>query len=168
MTEPAEETAETPVEVAEHEEAPAVSEPEPSGEPSGKPSGEPSGNDPTPVEPLPPKAPEKAECSLCGKSMNKKSLSAHMRVRCKQRPEAPKVTAVPVAPVEKAEAPPSPPPSPRRGQRQPSKTKEPDDEDYDEKVEEAEAYGGPYRGQPHQRPLTRVDKMRLLAQSGLP
>ena len=48
MTEPAEETAETPVEVAEHEEAPAVSEPEP------------SGNDPTPVEPLPPKAPEKS------------------------------------------------------------------------------------------------------------
>ena len=160
MTEPAEETAETPPEVEAKEEALVADEVTPPDVPA---------DTGPPVVPLaPPKTSEKGECSLCGKSMNKKSLSSHMRDRCKQRPQAPKVTAVPVAPVEKAEAPPSPPPSPRGGQRQPSKTKEPDDEDYDEKVDEAEAYGGPYRGQPHQRPLTRVDKMRLLAQSGLP
>jgi len=163
MTEPAEETAETPAEVEEKGETPVADDVTPPDVPAD--------TGPPVVPVAPPKTPEKGECSLCGKSMNKKSLSSHMRDRCKQRPQAPKVTAVPVAPVEKAETietPPSPPPPPQRGECQPSKTKEPDEEDYDEKVEEAEAYGGPYRGQPHPRPLTRVDKMRLLAQSGLP
>jgi len=93
--------------------------------------------------------------------MKKKSLSQHMRTSCKQRPTAPKVTAVPVAPVEKVEAPAPAPPSPPP---RPATIKESDDEDYDETVEEAEVRA-PVR---MQRPLTRVDKMRLLAQSGLP
>jgi len=167
MTEPAEETAETPVEVAQREEAPVASEPV-----VNEPVDEPSSETPTPVEPLPTKPEEKAECSMCGKSMKKKSLSQHMRISCKQRPTAPKVTAVPVreqspaeAPVEKVEAQaPAPEPLERQPSKKLSKVEESDNEDYEEKVEEAEARA-PVR---MQRPLTRVDKMRLLAQSGLP
>ena len=149
MEEPAEETAEAPPETAEiatTSEAPAKDEAVP----------------PTPVPAPPSKSVEKVECSLCGKAMNKKNLPVHQRERCKQRPQAPKVTAVPVAPVKPKEtpgAPPQPPPL----ERHPPKSQEPE-EDYDEKVEEAEAYV-PVR---QQRTLTRVDRMRLLAQSGLP
>ena len=160
MTEPAEDTAETPVEVTE----PVVSEP--------------VVNDPVTADPDEPPAPatkpeEKAECSMCGKTMKKKSLSQHMRISCKQRPSAPKVTAVPVAepasePVEEADVPAPRASAPEPAQKRPSKklakVEESDSDDYEEKVEEAEARA-PVR---MQRPLTRVDKMRLLAQSGLP
>ena len=149
MEEPAEEIAEAPAEAAEiatTSEAPTQDEPVPA----------------TPVPAPPQKSVEKVECSLCGKAMNKKNLAVHQRERCKQRPQAPKVTAVPVAPVEPKETP-EPPPPPPPLERSPPKSQEPE-EDYEEQVEEAEAYV-PVR---QERTLTRVDRMRLLAQSGLP
>ena len=119
--------------------------------------------------------PPKVACEICGKTVNKKNLTAHKRLHVTTlvsavpepvvaapvaaKPTRTKIKAVPVAPPppdsesQSEEEEPRPSEQPQSRQRRPT---------YAETCEEQE------RAETYTRPLTRVDRMRLLAQSGLP